>query len=180
MRATHSVPGDIGRCPRDSAACEGYPIQCLRKRRRVLPRRLIRRNSYGGVEKANLRSALDLDDDRLNHYANSVYVMRLSEEDVTIEIVYDASEGEVVTARIAIPGGSIELMGEIAESGRTLLVTGVHVAVRGPAGLLTKATIETIARRVMKEMDYDEIVVEGAARTTGARPGHRPRRFRFR
>jgi hypothetical protein len=59
------------------------------------------------------------------------------EDDVTIEIVYDASEGTVVTARIALAGGSIELMGEISENGRTLLATGVHVAVRGPAGLLT-------------------------------------------
>jgi hypothetical protein len=106
--------------------------------------------------------------------------MRPDDDDVTIEIVYDASEGTVVTVRIAIPGGSIELMGEIAESGRSLLVTGVHIVVRGPAGLLTKKTMEAIARRVMKEMDYDEIVVEGAARTTGARPGHRPRQLRFR
>jgi hypothetical protein len=106
--------------------------------------------------------------------------MRSDEDDVTIEIIYDASEGTVVTARIAIPGGSIELMGEITESGPSLMLTGVHMVVRGPAGPLTKKTMETIARRVMKEMDYDEIVVEGAARTTGARPGHRPRQFRFR
>ena len=75
---------------------------------------------------------------------------------------------------------TIERMGEISENGRTLLATGVHIVVRGPSGPLTKRTMEAIARRVMEEMDYDEIVVEGAARTTGARPGHRPRQFRFR
>jgi hypothetical protein len=106
--------------------------------------------------------------------------MRPQEAEVTFEIVYDASEGAVVTARIAVPGGSIDLMGEIAESGRSLLVTGVHVGVQGPAGLLTRAMMDAIARRVMQEMGYDEIIVEGAARTTGARPGHRPRQFRFR
>jgi hypothetical protein len=102
------------------------------------------------------------------------------EDEVAFDIVYDASEGTVVTVRIAIAGASVELMGEIGEHGRTLLVTGVHIAVRGPAGLLTKRTMAAIAHRVMQEMDYDEIIVEGAARTTGSRPGHRPRRFRFR
>jgi hypothetical protein len=106
--------------------------------------------------------------------------MKPDDGDVTIEIVYDASEGTVITARIAVTGGTIELMGEISEQGRTLMATGVHLAVRGPAGLLTKRTMQTIARRVMREMDYDEIIVEGAARTTGARPGHRPRQLRFR
>jgi hypothetical protein len=106
--------------------------------------------------------------------------MRRDEDDITFEIVYDASEGTVITASIAVAAGSIELMGEISENGRTLLATGVHIVVRGPSGPLTKRTMEAIARRVMAEMDYDEIVVEGAARTTGARPGHRPRQFRFR
>jgi hypothetical protein len=104
----------------------------------------------------------------------------VSVDEVGFDIVYDASEGTVVTVRIAIAGALVELMGEIREPGRTLLVTGVHVAVRGPAGFLTRQRMAAIARRVMREMDYDEIIVEGAARTTGARPGHRPRRFRFR
>jgi hypothetical protein len=130
--------------------------------------------------RVNLGIGLALDEARRNNYANSVHVMRQGEDDVAIEIVYDAPEGTVITARVAIAGGSIGLMGEISESGRTLLATGVHIVVRGSAGLLTKRTMETIARHVMKEMEYDEIVVEGAARTTGAPPGHRPRRLRFR
>ena len=59
-----------------------------------------------------------------NSRVNSVYVM--SEHEVAFEIVYDASEGTVVTARIAIAGASIELVGELGERGRTLLVTGVR------------------------------------------------------
>jgi hypothetical protein len=103
--------------------------------------------------------------------------VRRDEDDVIFDIVYDASEATVVTVRIAVAGGSIEL---ITEDGRRPLATGVHVVVRGRAGLLTKRTMTTIAPRVMKEMDYDEIVVAGAVRTTGARPGRRPRRFRSR
>jgi hypothetical protein len=106
--------------------------------------------------------------------------MHEDEDDVSIEIVYDASEGTVVTAHITVTGGTIELMGEVRETGRTLWLSGVHVVVRGGPGLLTRPAMERIARRVMKEMEYDEIVVAGAARTTGARPGHRPRPFRFR
>jgi hypothetical protein len=105
--------------------------------------------------------------------------MRSAEDNVTIEIEYDASEGTVITARISIPGGSIELMGEIIERGRSLFVTGVHIEASGPPGLLNRKAIKAISQREMKEMDYDEIFVEGAARTTGARPGHRPRQFRF-
>lgn len=105
--------------------------------------------------------------------------MGRDEDEVTFEIVFDASEGVVLTVRIELPEGSLLLMGEIREDGRRLLATGAHMEVEGASGLLTKMTMKKIARRVMKEMDYDEIIIEGAARTTGARPGHRPRRFRF-
>ena len=48
--------------------------------------------------------------------------MRRDEDDITFEIVYDASEGTVITASIAVAAGSIERMGEISENGRTLVL----------------------------------------------------------
>ena len=105
--------------------------------------------------------------------------MRRDDEGIAFEIVFDASEGAVLTVRIAVPGGSLLSWVKFAQEGRTLLVTGVHLAVQGPGGLLTRTRMQAVARRVMEEMDYDAIIVEGAARTTGARPGHRPRRLRF-
>ena len=39
--------------------------------------------------------------------------------------------------------------------------------------------LKQIAKVAMERMGYDEIIIEGATRTTGANPGHRPRPIRF-
>jgi hypothetical protein len=44
---------------------------------------------------------------------------------------------------------------------------------------LTMSDMRRVADLVMRELDYDSIIVEGAVRTTGARPGRRPRPLRF-
>ena len=71
--------------------------------------------------------------------------MRPDQDDIAIEILYDASQGTVFTAPIAMPEGLVELMGEITERGRSLRVAGVHVSVLGPPGLLTRSTMDAIA-----------------------------------
>lgn len=101
-------------------------------------------------------------------------------EDIAIAIVDEVSEGEVVTISVAVSGVTLFIMGEIVEDGERLVVRGAHVSSRdvNPNGV-GAANLRRIARAVMEVGDYDEITVEGAPRTTGARPGHRPRPLRF-
>lgn len=100
-------------------------------------------------------------------------------EEVRFDILYDDSEGAVITVTIHGPGADIDLMGEVREEGTMLVVERAHVRVRGGVKVLTAGTMAAVAARVMQETGYDEILVEGAVRTTGARAGYRPRAFRF-
>jgi len=101
-------------------------------------------------------------------------------EDVEIKLIDEASEGDIATVKISVGGAALFIMGEIKKDGKQLVVTGVHVSSEGvnpnEVGL---PNLRQIARVVMEIGGYDEIVVEGAVRTTGAHPGHRSRSIRF-
>lgn len=104
----------------------------------------------------------------------------MDKDDVDYQLMSDDSEGEVSTLLITIQGVTIMIMGETEDVGKGLLVKGAHIQTDPPTTrLMTRATMSVIAERILEDTGYAEIIVRGAARTTGARKGHTPREFRF-
>ena len=103
-----------------------------------------------------------------------------SHDDVKFDLVPEDTSDTVVTRKVTVPDGILVFMGEPVEIGRTLVVRGTHVESRGvgPNGV-GGYNLRLIAEVVMKEMDYDEICIEGEVRTTGANPGRRPSVIRY-
>jgi hypothetical protein len=95
------------------------------------------------------------------------------------DLDYDATDHPVVSIRMTTPVGVVELMAEVAEIGRSLQLRRVHVQSAVEANAIGLANWRLIANVVMEHMGYDEIIVEGAVCTTGARPGRRPQPIRF-
>jgi hypothetical protein len=95
------------------------------------------------------------------------------------------SEGEVATMRIMTPVGDLLVMGEPAQdvSGQVQRVSRVHT--NGGAGSplaadsIGLANLQVIGQAVLAEFGYEELVLEGAVRTSGKRKGARPRAVRF-
>lgn len=100
--------------------------------------------------------------------------------DITfLGIADDISQGDVVTIRIGTPVGIVWLMGEIAIQGRLLLVRGLHMHSEGGPNAVGIGNLRLMARLVLERLDCDEARIEGALRTTGANPDHRPRTIRI-
>ena len=105
--------------------------------------------------------------------------MPWSPDDIaSVEIVDDYSEGDVVTIRVHTPAGVIEIMGSIEFSGPILIASEVHIQGLTP-NALGMANLRVIAEVILERIDCDEARIEGAARTTGSRPGRRPGVLRF-
>jgi hypothetical protein len=103
-----------------------------------------------------------------------------SASDVRFELIDDLSGDPVVTIEIATPQGTILIMGEPRISGRTMIAASVHMhGVDVGANAIGAAVLRVVADAFLREMDLDELVIEGALRTTGTKPGSRPRPLRF-
>jgi hypothetical protein len=98
--------------------------------------------------------------------------------DVAFEMLTDLTDDPVVTLLVSTPAGELAFTAEPALRGRTLILRRTHVQGARP-GAVGGHNLAVIAQAVMRGMDVDELIVEGALRTTGARPGHRPRPFRY-
>ena len=98
--------------------------------------------------------------------------------DISFEMVDDMTDDPVVTLLVTTPAGMLMFVAEPEERGSTLVLKGVHVQATRPNAIGT-ANLMVVARALMEGMDLDGLEVEGALRTTGANPGHRPRPFRF-
>jgi hypothetical protein len=96
--------------------------------------------------------------------------------EVLIEI--EEAEGRTVVATVRTPVGTLTVMAELELVGRVLWVRGAHIQGLSP-GALGRAGLNAVARKFLEEADADALVVEGGSRTTGARPWHFPRPFRF-
>jgi hypothetical protein len=98
---------------------------------------------------------------------------------ISFELLRDMTEHPVVTLRVSTQGGVLEWMGEPEFHERTLRIRGAHAggleANRVGAGNLLQ-----LAQALMEELDVDEIVIEGADRTSGSGPGRGPARIRLR
>ena len=88
--------------------------------------------------------------------------------------------------RVETPIGDLPVMGEPAQdisSGDVLRVTGVHTNAlfgsRLAASAIGLANLQVIAQAFLVEYGYEQLVLEGAVRTSGKQKGARPRPIRF-
>lgn len=101
--------------------------------------------------------------------------------DIKIVILDDATEATVATARIITPAGSLLIMFEQPElRGHCLVLRECHMHGEdvGPKAF-GHTQIYWLARAAMELLDVEQIQIEGAIRTSGRNPGHRPRAVRF-
>lgn len=87
----------------------------------------------------------------------------------------------IVTARITTPAGEMTVMAELEEAGRCLILRNFHIHCEnvGPRQF-GYTLLRGLVSGVMDTLEkYDEIIVLGAVRTSGAGEGHRPRPVRF-
>jgi hypothetical protein len=96
-----------------------------------------------------------------------------------IELDTDGCDGEIVTANIHTPLGVVSIIGALDIEGRTLFVRNAHIQSQAGANDFGIAKLRVMAQAELERIDCDEVRIEGAARTTGANPGHRPGPLRF-
>ena len=101
-----------------------------------------------------------------------------SSEDISFEIVDDMTSDPVVTVVVSTPDGTLKFMAEPEAQGSTLVLHGTH-AQDAYANGVGAGNLLVLAQALMERMGFDGLVVDGAVRTTGAKPGHRPRALRF-
>jgi hypothetical protein len=97
---------------------------------------------------------------------------------LSFEVDADLTDHPVVTIVVQTPDGALRIMGDLELDGSTMTLLGVHVQ-GAQANAVGAGNLKLLARLVIERMELDELVVEGAARTTGASPGRRPRVLRF-
>src|SRR5689334_10469776 len=101
-------------------------------------------------------------------------------EDISFVLLDDQTFDPVVTVEITVPEGKLLAMAEPLVVGRTLILQAFHMHSEGiGANRVGIVKLRSLATVLLERMELDELVVEGAARTTGASPGHRPRPLRF-
>ena len=98
--------------------------------------------------------------------------------DIAFDFVDDMTDDPIVTVRIFTPVGPLTFMAQPVMDGTTMVLKGLH-AQDSAANTVGPGNLMVIAHAVMEGMDLDGLVIEGAVRSTGANPGHRPRDLRF-
>lgn len=101
----------------------------------------------------------------------------VNQDKIIIELDH-LSEHPVWVIIARMQAGTLRLLGLIELKGRTLYVRDVHVEGLMP-GALGRAGLNALGYALMEVADVDELVVQGAVRTTGTRPGRRPAPFRL-
>jgi hypothetical protein len=92
----------------------------------------------------------------------------------------DSIDDPVMTLRVITSDGVLLVMADVTQNGTTLIASGLHMHGEGLGpNTVGAGNLRILAQLILQEMDYDQLVIEGAVRTTGARPGHRPGRLRF-
>ncbi|WP_181820411.1 hypothetical protein [Paracoccus versutus] len=71
-------------------------------------------------------------------------------------------------------------MAELEELDGGVILSRAHILISPPdKRILSRKNLGVIAGRLLEDIGYDFVIIHGAVRTTGARPGHRPRELRF-
>jgi hypothetical protein len=84
----------------------------------------------------------------------------------------------VFTVVVVTPAGILKFMAEPEFIGSVWWLRRAHVQ-GASANSVGVASLIVLAQALLEKFEYDEIVVEGAVRTTGAHPGRRSRAHRF-
>ena len=105
--------------------------------------------------------------------------MTWEREEVEFRLLDDLTSDPIVTVEIVTPVGILLAMAEPREQGRTLVLGGFHMHATAGANSVGSGNLRLLADILMERMDYHELIIEGAVRTTGANPGHRPHPRRF-
>jgi hypothetical protein len=100
--------------------------------------------------------------------------------DVSFELADMSTDHPVATIVGQTPAGLLFAMAEVVEAGRAMQLRGLHLHGEhaGPNDI-GAANLLVLIAAFMEAMDVDELVVTGAARTTGAHPGRAMRPLRF-
>jgi hypothetical protein len=102
-------------------------------------------------------------------------------QDIEVVLLDDLTDGDVATAEVVTPAGRLSVMAEVVVQGQTSVLRDLHMhgADVGSNAFGAERLPATVWAVMQYLESYDVIVVEGAARTTGASPGRRPGRLRF-
>jgi hypothetical protein len=98
-----------------------------------------------------------------------------------IEIsILDAEGGAppVVMIDIRVPVGSLLLLGTVRIEGETLHIDGAHIDGLHP-GACGRSGLNAIGRKLLEVAGVKRLIIQGGARTTGAKPGQAPARIVF-
>ena len=87
-------------------------------------------------------------------------------------------DGDVVRIVGNGPNGAIEVIASMKREGARIILSGAHIDGPG-AGKMGIRELSAFAKQFGRNENVKEIIIEGAKRTTGARPGHVPRPFTF-
>jgi len=86
---------------------------------------------------------------------------------------------DLVLATVANNRFAVTFLAHLWTHDRVAVLTEMHIHGAG-ANTMGTAVLIDLAHAFMEAMDVDHLAVEGATRTTGARPGRRPAPFFFR
>jgi len=92
----------------------------------------------------------------------------------TVEVI--AKDGDAVHLAGQSSAGRIEVMANQRIEGGTLYLQKAHIE-GGAPGQFGPRELKEFMREYGRQMGVSRVVVEGATRTTGTRPGHVPRPF---
>ena len=96
--------------------------------------------------------------------------------DIAVEI--EDAEDCTMIATVRTPVGELTVIAEVQLVAGVLWARNVHVQGLSP-GALGRAGLNAVAHKVLEEANAEELVVEGATRTTGANPHRRQWAFRY-
>ena len=97
-------------------------------------------------------------------------------DQITIEI--ELADHPTALISIATPKGIIRLLVSVSMSGRVMRIDDAHVGGL-EAGEIGRAGLNAIGRKLLEEADVEEIIIQGATRTSGKYRGKRPHPIRF-
>ncbi|GAV35461.1 hypothetical protein ROTAS13_03137 [Roseomonas sp. TAS13] len=102
--------------------------------------------------------------------------------EITFEWIPDLTAHPFVTIIAHTPIGDLYLMGDYEEDGHKVTMRGCHI--NGGPGVHSKsvgqANLRAVAQKALYMLGRYELEIHGSTRTSGARPGHVPKPFRFR
>jgi len=95
----------------------------------------------------------------------------------------ETGEGDVLIITVDLsqlghPARELQLMAEFELLGSTIVARRAHLQGSG-RNTIGVSLLREIAELMLAKVGYDELIVEGFRRTTGAGPGHTPKPLRF-